>query len=352
MVVNIENGTGTGKDVSEYLSKEMKKNGETFFNHLGNFSKEEVVKILDSSNRGLKKTESKFFNVLVAPSQNELQSLSDDQLKLFGVDVMKEYAKNFNKNYSIEDFEYFIVLEFIRKENDKHGKFKKRDRKISGIKEGDQRHLHIIVKRKLKDGKRAASPMSKNRNIALTNEIKQGFDRNKLKTTCEELFDKMFDYPRTVGETFLYANQKFKESKKYIKDREFIKNIQENKEIVSKVFPNMRLSKLKKKEEDILRLINSSKLATEEFERNELELIKKSKTKELIQESPDYFIALHELREINPELYEEFIAQYPIKYNSSVQEVSNELARHNPEEVFEQLEQFTQKANQIKFRMR
>lgn len=98
---NIEGGASA---LVQYLEKENKySNGrEMFFSSEADAVKpSEVVESLENNVKKLrlKKNETQFYNVLVAPSQNELEHINNDPAKLkeYVRGVMQEYAKGFNR---------------------------------------------------------------------------------------------------------------------------------------------------------------------------------------------------------------------------------------------------------------
>ena len=192
---------GTSKSSISYLEKEnkmrdktMRKN-ESFFNQFSNeIAPAEAVKKLDSKKRGLKKTEAKFYNIIISPSKKELAELSDEDLKDFAKKVMSEYTNHFNRDVDPNDLVWYAKLEHYRQE--KGFKDKKTPalnttpgRKSGDFKPGDNRHLHILVRRKTEKNQ-SLSPMVNNRKQTTTKGAvkgKTGFNRIAFSSKIEHL---------------------------------------------------------------------------------------------------------------------------------------------------------------------
>ena len=192
---------GSSKSSISYLEKENKirdktmRKSETFFNQFSNeIAPTEAVKKLDSKKRGLKKTEAKFYNIIISPSQKELAELSDEDLKDFAKKVMKNYASHFNREVDPNDLVWYAKLEHYRQE--KGFKEKKNPKqnttpgtKSGDFKPGDNRHLHILVRRKTEKNK-SLSPMANNRKQTTTKGAvngKTGFNRINFSAKAERL---------------------------------------------------------------------------------------------------------------------------------------------------------------------
>ncbi|MBB1151330.1 MULTISPECIES: DUF5712 family protein [Myroides] len=253
----------------EYLTKEEKtKEAEVFYNHeQQNISPNDAYNAIDNNKGSHGKDVSKFYMMNISPSQKELNHLENlaekfaneskqddltkEEIKKIYVEkllqeytykVMDDYAKNFERDKTIDDLVYFAKIEHNRtfKENDKDVIHNKRiDAKIkenperknefdrdykrnskgeiirNGLKkEGNNTHIHVVVSRYEKKGeqrdKASLSPMSKARKSKGLNNSKVGFDRDRLNQKSEERFDDMFDFKRMNNETY----QKRKENKK------------------------------------------------------------------------------------------------------------------------------------------
>lgn len=196
---------GSSKAAVNYLEKEnktrkTKPSNEAFFNqHEFDVSASEALYNLDAKNsgQGIKKGEAKFYNLIISPSSKELAELSDDDLKNYTKDVMKEYAKNFNRGVDQNDIVWFAKLE--RKRQFKGYKKNKKEKsnlppgvKSGEEKPGDNRHVHVLVRRRTDSGQ-SLSPLAAMRNGVTKGAAKGkiGFDRIKFAGICEVL---MYNY--------------------------------------------------------------------------------------------------------------------------------------------------------------
>jgi hypothetical protein len=189
--------TGSSADSVSYLEKEnrfrdksMRKN-ESFFNQKGlNFSTEEVIKKLDSKSRGLGKNTEKYFSLTIAPSQKELKYLNDGNLKLYTKHLMELYAKNFNRNIDPDDLVWFAKLEHTRKyKGFKNGTSEKLPpgKKAGQFKPGDQRHIHILIRRKTELGKSLCPTVAARSTKSNLTGTQIGFDRTIFFHNCDKL---------------------------------------------------------------------------------------------------------------------------------------------------------------------
>ncbi|MDC9721716.1 MAG: MobB family relaxase, partial [Urechidicola sp.] len=251
-----DNFAQSSSDFVSYLEKENEGKSidemEHFFNQYGEeISSSEVIKEVDGNASKLKKTEPKFYSITVNPSRYELKRLQNhsDELKRYTRQVMKDYAKAFNREIdgrpiTVDDIKYYAKIEHERtyKGTDKaikenapfHGKIvrlkkevqqiergelkgsvKKKQQQIKQLKndaphqlngemilqgmakEGSQSHIHIIVSRKDMSNKYSLSPGSKYKAsevIMNGKTVKRGFNRDDFFATSEKTFDKLFDY--------------------------------------------------------------------------------------------------------------------------------------------------------------
>ena len=208
-VIKIQNNLsgdnkGSSKNSVSYLGKEQRfrdkseRTNEGFFNQKGtDFKPEEVVKKLDSKRGGLKKTVAKYYSLTIAPSQRELKNLSDSDLKDYAKDFMKLYADHFGKNINPNDLVWFGKLEKKRKYKFVKAKNQKPippGKKAGQFKDGDQRHIHILVRKKTELNIQL-SPLVKARESKDTfgKGIKMGFDRVKFFEKCDALMVKYIE---------------------------------------------------------------------------------------------------------------------------------------------------------------
>lgn len=132
-----------------------------------------------------------------------------EALKKFGIKVMDEYAKNFNRPgiESENDLLWFGKLENHRYYTHKDAEVKNGEQKRGEPKPGEQMHVQIIVSRKDITNTIKLSPMNKSRGSNIEHSIKLGqFNRAAFKESGEKLFDQYFGFDRGLKDTFRYAN--------------------------------------------------------------------------------------------------------------------------------------------------
>ena len=264
-------------DFVGYLEKENEGKSidemEDFFNQYGEeISNKEVISEIDGNTAKLKKTEPKFYSITVNPSKYELKQLQHhpEALKRYTREVMKEYAKAFNReidgrSVTVDDIKYYAKVEYERtyKGNDKiirenapyhgiivrlkneirqvergelKGSVQKKQQQIKQLekaaphrlngkmivqgmaKEGSQSHIHIIVSRKDMSNRYSLSPGSKYKESEVVfngKKIKRGFHRDKFYAASEKTFDKLFNYKRNYVETYNARKVFIKNPQKY-----------------------------------------------------------------------------------------------------------------------------------------
>ncbi len=273
-----DNYTKSVADFVSYLEKENEGKSidetEYFFNQYGEeISSSEVVKEIDGNTSKLKKTEPKFYSITVNPSQYELKRLQNhsEELKQYTREVMKDYAKAFNREIdgrpiTVDDIiKYYAKIEhqrtykgtdkaikenapfygnIVRLKNEiqriKGGELKGSIQKkleqikqfekdapyqlngkmiVQGMaKEGSQSHIHIIVSRKDITNKYSLSPGSKYKasEVVMNGKIvKRGFDRDDFFSASEKTFDKLFNYKRNYVETYKARKVSIKNPQQY-----------------------------------------------------------------------------------------------------------------------------------------
>lgn len=204
--------TGSCKSLVQYLEKENEQklyDKEFFFSQ----SKEcvlshEVIQQIDSNKQGLRKDEAKFYSIVIAPSEKELEHIGNSQeaLKIYTRLVMEAYAENFNKGLKGENLLWFAKIEHERayKGLDEIPE----DKKQGDLKEGLQTHIHVVVSRKTEDKKVKISPLAHQRGTEITTgkgqKVTAGFDRENFKQRCENIFDDNFSYNRPENEKLAY----------------------------------------------------------------------------------------------------------------------------------------------------
>lgn len=215
---------GSSSQLVNYLEKENRLTSmvepEKWFNNLGQvYEPYEVRTSIDGNIAKLGKDDAKFFLINISPSQKELKYLKErygeqqiaSMLKGYAIRVMDEYARNFNRP-GIEnswDLVWFAKLE-------KHRYYSYNDREVKDglkkrgeLKQGDQRHIQVIVSRKDLTNKVKLSPMNSSRGKNIEHSKKMGqFDRLAFKQCGETLFDRQFGFDRELKDTLAYWNIK------------------------------------------------------------------------------------------------------------------------------------------------
>ena len=220
------NNKGSSSQLVAYLEKEnrqaelLDKNytPEYWFNNIvNNIQPYEVRKSIDNNIAKLSKDDAKFFLINISPSEKELRYLKElygkngakEALKQYANEVMCAYAKNFKRNgiNSNDDLVYFGKVENSRYYSYKDLEVRKGVAKKGEAKPGEQMHLQIIVSRKDKSNSIKLSPLNNSKGKNAEHSLKVGqFDRVAFKQEAEKLFDGLFDYDRSLQESFNYAN--------------------------------------------------------------------------------------------------------------------------------------------------
>lgn len=199
----IYNNAGSSRQLANYMEhedlKRMEKGiyTEGFFNLTDdNIYKSQVIKDIDSNIGQLLKTDAKFYAIHVSPSKNELRAMGSTEqeqakaMKRYIREVfIPEYAKNFNKELSASDIEFYGKIHFDRNRSDNELNM----------------HCHLIVSRKDQANKKKLSPLTNHKNTK-KGTVTGGFDRVNLFQQVEQGFDKLFGYNRQISESFEYAN--------------------------------------------------------------------------------------------------------------------------------------------------
>jgi len=204
-----------------YLDKENRMDQqvpEMWFNtDTNNIQSHEAQLALDHNVAKLMRTDAKFFLVNISPSQKEIawlkaqydQKGAEEQLKIYAVKMMDEYARNFKRPgiESSKDLLWFGKLEHYRYYGHKDAEVKSGLKKRGERKPGEQMHIQVIVSRKDITNTIKLSPMNKSRGKNTEHSKKVGqFDRSAFKQMGEQLFDKQFAFDRGLTDTFQYAN--------------------------------------------------------------------------------------------------------------------------------------------------
>ena len=188
-------------------------------------NKWEVVQQIDNNakGQGLERKDDRFYSLVISPSQAELAHIGDDpqQLKAYTRQVMENYAANFNKGIDSSQLVWYAKIEHERKHGFDSPEVKAGLSQANELKEGDQRHIHILVSRCAArenghvlqaertltntDRTMSLSPMTNQRGAG-QGAVKSGFDREDFYRANEHSFDQMTGYQRSREESYDYCN--------------------------------------------------------------------------------------------------------------------------------------------------
>lgn len=225
-------------DLVNYLEKEDEPKSlldkEFFFSHeKDDIHPHLVIQTIDHNHKGLKSGDAKFYMVSVNPDQRELNHLAQiatggksirdvsemshqqyqrysNMIKDYSRKAMDVYATAFNRGLEGKDLVYFGKIEQQRYFNGMEKEVKLGNAKRGESKPGLQTHVHFIISRKDKTQKHSLSPHANSRgsknHVLNGKKVILGFDRKAFKTTCEQLFDHVFNYQRDYKQSFAYYN--------------------------------------------------------------------------------------------------------------------------------------------------
>jgi len=203
--------TGSCTAAITYLEKEDKGkelfDREFFFNqHHDLIIPEFAEQIIDHSKLGLRKEDAKFFAMTYSFSEEELEGRTDKQLKEF---VKKHFAKDYVAAVKGRDINPDTIMFVAKLEQDRF--YKGTDKEViegkykqGQAKEGDNRHIHVLVARNTTENKKI-SPLTNHRGES-AGPVKSGFDRVGFKEQTEKSFDEHFNYNRPLEHKFEYLN--------------------------------------------------------------------------------------------------------------------------------------------------
>ncbi|GAB3716578.1 hypothetical protein GCM10027592_57970 [Spirosoma flavus] len=221
MIAKITNG-GKGSCIGlvQYLEKEGQ--GNWFTHDKGNIDASQVVTSVDANRKNLGQQDDKYYQVILSPSQSELNHMGNDlhPLTSFTREAMQQYANQFGKGIKSSNLVWFAKIEQERTFSHTDKAVQKQQRTEGETKEGPQTHVHIIVSRtedlsRFKEQKEAGAidrkhplKLSPATNHRATSQgaVQGGFDRSAFKQAVEHQFDQQFGYDRPLTETFRYAN--------------------------------------------------------------------------------------------------------------------------------------------------
>lgn len=220
---------GSCSKLVNYLEKENDKTlsseKEYFFSaDRNNCNKWEVIQQIDNNAKGQKieKEQDRFYSIVIAPSQEELAHIGNDseKLKEYTRNVMENYASGFcnskgeNRGKESKDLVWYAKIENERKYNSLDEDVKAGIVKSGELKQGDQRHIHVVISRcearenrhvlDAGQGKKQEQTM----HLCPTVNNQKMFDRDQFFRANEQTFDKQFNYERDLKESYDYCNAK------------------------------------------------------------------------------------------------------------------------------------------------
>ncbi|MEL7269592.1 MAG: MobB family relaxase [Bacteroidota bacterium] len=256
--------SGYSSSVSDYVAYLEKENEsiepekqEFFFNQTEDqVSPETIITEIDGNTAKLKKTEPKFYSLIVSPSQRELKAIQNhpDALKNYTRELMKDYAASFYRDtpITVDQIKYYAKIEhertyrgfekeivenapyrkkMVRLQNnirkvtrgELEGNIKQMEKELAQLqrdiphkingkaittgmkKEGVQTHIHIIVSRKNVTNTFSLSPGAKYKASEVEmhgKKVQRGFHREQFFEASEKTFDRLFQYERNFVETY------------------------------------------------------------------------------------------------------------------------------------------------------
>lgn len=224
------NNKGSCTKLATYLEKENENKlpyeQEYFFSaDRDKCNKWEVIQQIDNNAKGqdIEKHQDRFYTIVIAPSPAELAHIGDDTQKLkdYTRSVMDNYASGFcdnkgeNRGMESKDLVWYAKLEHERKHGYDSSEVKAGLAEPGELKQGDQRHIHIIVSRcEARDNRHVLEAEKKARNLQETTHLcsdvnsKKIFNCSNFYKANEQSFDKQFNYKRSIEESYEYCNSR------------------------------------------------------------------------------------------------------------------------------------------------
>lgn len=334
--------TASCGDLIEYLEKENigkdLDDQEHFFSHEEDmiFS-DEAQRQIDNNVKGLKKTETKFYELSLSYSQDELQHITNIAssnvekralIQKHVRDVMDHYAKHFNRSLGErplngKDLVYFAKIENqrryhpdtknpelkkifkhnyqtkskikIAKENGKQNLQKELEKQLiknkdgrviepGQLKDGHNTHVHIVVSRKDRSQTISLSPLANSRgsqNKLNGKEVKIGFNRDTFAEKVEHSFDHNLGYDRAFSNKYRNLQQAKSMNMHISKFKELVRSPEQSLQIyatklIQRVIANQ--------------LVNNNKTTRVPTIKNQNEKLRKIATKKNIQKTSQYLV--------------------------------------------------------------
>ncbi len=208
---------GSSIRLVQYMEHEAREqDGQaSFFNHEADgIAREVVFSHIDRNVKGLRKEDSKFYSLVVSPSQEELRHIASDEekLKTFTRQVMENYAQNFrlkdDKSLHSRDLVWYAVIHHSRHYHGTDPEVVAGKARSGEEKRGEQTHVHIIVSRRDREQQISLTP----------NGSKSRFPIKAWQEKNAKDFQLMFGYEKKTH----YARAEFKERKLRERVEQFI----------------------------------------------------------------------------------------------------------------------------------
>ncbi|WP_207435944.1 DUF5712 family protein [Sabulibacter ruber] len=159
---------GSCQKTLNYLVHEAKKGkGEVdifFDQERDNLGPGQVQLAIDHNTKGLRARQEKFFSLIIAPSENELRHIknNDQLLKDYTRQVMELYAANFNLKDGIKlrssDLVWFATIHLDREYRGTDKEVLAGKAQVGGKRPGLHTHLHVIVSARDREQKLTLNP--------------------------------------------------------------------------------------------------------------------------------------------------------------------------------------------------
>lgn len=205
--------SGSVAPAISYFSKEDKNRdpeeiGYGFFtSEKTGITPEEAKELIEHKlySKSLGKDESKYFHVMIGFSQSELEGKTDKELIEF---VQRNFAETYleagkRSETDPSQLVWCAKLETTRKYKGDDEKVRQKAKKSGQLKEGDQRHIHIVVARKTL-GNAKISPLSNHFRVGKSKgAVAKGFDQDDFKARIEEAFDTQLIHSRNRDDSVI-----------------------------------------------------------------------------------------------------------------------------------------------------
>ncbi|GAA4493226.1 hypothetical protein GCM10023172_01540 [Hymenobacter ginsengisoli] len=185
--------TGSCAQTLNYLQHEAVGEGQeaTFFSaESDEVSATQLLQTIDTNVKGLRATESKFYSLVLSPSEQELAHIGSDpdKLKAYTREVMSQYAQNFvlpgGRQLSRQDIKWGAILHQDRTHRGTDPEVVAGTAKAGQKRAGQQAHVHVIVSARDAQQQITLNPGGR----------RQRFDLMRWQTAAGRQFEQQFGY--------------------------------------------------------------------------------------------------------------------------------------------------------------